>query len=274
MSPSSEPMTSTSSSGESRPWLQEKVYGPKRERTVTLVKQAVDALVKDKKRVSLATVVAKSKELDPDESGISESAVLNNPEAKAYFDQYRSWKGSPRRNRTPVEPAVSAVSRPIKLDRDLARVRRRLMRQSKNWLVERVMTLEQGTGTEEAKWGELHDEMLTLQLRAEQAEAELAKLGKGATAFSPDEVRKLRQQIEGMQAVINAREAAVRSLQAQIADLYTKAAHGLSDQEMARSLEEEFQRTQRLQEANDDLRLRLYAKARVRMRDRARRLSK
>lgn len=98
-----------------------------------------------------------------------------------------------------------------------------------------------------------------MQLRAEQAEAQVAKLQKGEKAFSPEEVRKLRQQLEGLQAVINAREATVRSLQAQIADLYTKAAQRLSDNELARALEQAFQRTQQLEQANADLRLRLFA---------------
>src|SRR5690348_12232123 len=47
-------------------WLQEQVYMPKRQRTVDLVHQSVDALRKDKQRVSLSTVAARSKELDPE----------------------------------------------------------------------------------------------------------------------------------------------------------------------------------------------------------------
>ena len=51
---------------EGRPWLREKVYDPKRERTVELVKRAVDCLLKDKQQVSLASLAARSKELDPE----------------------------------------------------------------------------------------------------------------------------------------------------------------------------------------------------------------
>jgi hypothetical protein len=62
------------------------VYAKFRQRTVDLVKQSVDALRKDKQRVSLATVAAKSKDLDTEGNGkgISESAILDNPEARAY----------------------------------------------------------------------------------------------------------------------------------------------------------------------------------------------
>jgi hypothetical protein len=65
-----------------RPWLEEKVYARLRQRTVDLVKCSVDALRKDKQRVSLSTVAAKSRELDMEGNGkgISESAILDNQE--------------------------------------------------------------------------------------------------------------------------------------------------------------------------------------------------
>ncbi len=54
---------------EPHPWLEKKVYAPLRQRTVDLVRRSVDALLKDKQRVSLAMVVAKSKEVDTEGSG-------------------------------------------------------------------------------------------------------------------------------------------------------------------------------------------------------------
>jgi len=78
---------------EPHPWLEEKVYAKLRRRTVDLVRRSVDALRKDKQRVSLSTVAAKSKELDPDHRGVSESAILDNQEARAYYKQHRSWRG-------------------------------------------------------------------------------------------------------------------------------------------------------------------------------------
>ena len=59
------------------PWLEEKVYTYLRQRTADLVRSSVDALCKDKQRVSLSTIVAKSKELDAEGKGISESANFN-----------------------------------------------------------------------------------------------------------------------------------------------------------------------------------------------------
>jgi len=58
---------------EPHPWLEEKVYAKLRQRTIDLVKQSVDVLCKDKQRVSLSTVAAKSRELDSEHQGISEA---------------------------------------------------------------------------------------------------------------------------------------------------------------------------------------------------------
>src|ERR1035441_10374384 len=84
--------SASSLSPEDRPWLKEKVYGPKRRRTVELVKRSVDSLVKERKRISLSALSARSKEIDPDGRGVSETAILNNEEARAHYEQHRSWK--------------------------------------------------------------------------------------------------------------------------------------------------------------------------------------
>jgi hypothetical protein len=107
---------------EPHPWLEEKVYAKLRQRTVDLVKQSVDALRKDKQRVSLASVAAKSKELDLDHRGISESAILDNQEARAYYEEHRSWRGSSRKRAKPLAMASSTSPRAIKPGRDEQRV--------------------------------------------------------------------------------------------------------------------------------------------------------
>src|SRR5262249_25268038 len=81
---------------EDRPWLREKVYDPKRQRTVELVKRTVDCLLKDKQQVSLASLVARSKELDPEGRGVSEAAILKNEEARQHYEQHRAWRGKSR----------------------------------------------------------------------------------------------------------------------------------------------------------------------------------
>jgi hypothetical protein len=84
---------------------------------VDLVKQSVDALHKDKQRVSLATVAAKSKELDTesDGKGISESAIRDKQEARTYYEQHRSWRGSPRRRAKPLVVAAPTQPQSVKL---------------------------------------------------------------------------------------------------------------------------------------------------------------
>ncbi len=108
---------------EPHPWLEEKFYARLRQRTLDLVKRSVDALRKDKQRVSPSTVAARSKELDPDRRGISESAILDNQEAKAYYEQHRSWQGSPRKPAKLIIGALPASPVVVKPGRDEQRVR-------------------------------------------------------------------------------------------------------------------------------------------------------
>jgi hypothetical protein len=160
---------------EPHPWLEEKVYAKLRQRTVDLVKQSVDALRKDKQRVSLATVAAKSKELDLDHRGISESAILDNHEARTYYEQHRSWRGSSRKRAKPLVVTLPASAEVVKLGRDEQRVRQRYLRMSKEALVERLITTERTLAEQRDRWLSQQDEVLTWRLRAEAAEARLKK---------------------------------------------------------------------------------------------------
>jgi len=161
---------------EPHPWLEEKVYARLRQRTVDLVKRGVDALREDKQRVSLSTVAAKSKEFDAEHRGISESAILDNQEARAYYEQHRSWQGSPRKRAKPLAVASSASLGPIKPGRDEQRVRQRYLRLSKEALVERLITTERTLAEQRERWLGQQDEALTWRLRAEAAETQLQDL--------------------------------------------------------------------------------------------------
>ncbi len=157
---------------ESHPWLEEKVYARLRQRTVNLVKRSIDALRKDKQRVSLATVAAKSRELDTEGNGngISESAVLDNREARAYYEQHRSWRGSPRKRAKPLAVASPVSPGVVKPGRDEQRVRQRYLRMSKEALVERLLAVERNWAEQQERWLVEQDEVLTWRLRAEAAE--------------------------------------------------------------------------------------------------------
>lgn len=168
---------------EPHPWLEEKVYAKLRQRTVDLVKQSIDALLKDKQRVSLATVVARSKELDIEGNGkgISESAILDNQEARAYYEQYRSWQGNRKRRAKPLAVASPAQPGPVKPDRNEQRACQRYLRMSKETLVERLLAVERAAAQERERWLIQQDEMLTWRLRAEAAEARLAQEAEAST---------------------------------------------------------------------------------------------
>ncbi|MDQ6661108.1 MAG: hypothetical protein M3Z24_09095 [Chloroflexota bacterium] len=155
------------------PWLEEKVYTKLRQRTVDLVRQSVDALLKDKQRISLATVAAKSKELDAEHRGISESAILDNQEARAYYEQHRSWRGEPRKRAKPLIVTMPASPSVVKLGRDEQRVRQHYLRMSKEVLVERLITTERTLAGQRERWLGQQDEALTWRLRAEMAETQL-----------------------------------------------------------------------------------------------------
>ena len=158
---------------EPHPWLEEKVYTRLRQRTLDLVKRSVDALRKDKQRVSLSTLAAKSKELDPEHRGISESAILDNQEARAYYEQHQSWRGSPRKRAKPVAGVSPASPGLVKSGRDEQRVRQRYLRMSKEALVARLMSAERTLAEQRERWLSQQDEVLTWQLRAEAAEVQL-----------------------------------------------------------------------------------------------------
>ncbi len=160
---------------EPHPWLEEKVYAKLRQRTVDLVKQSVDALRKDKLRVSLATVAAKSKELDTEGNGkgISESAILDNQEARVYYEQHRSWRGSSRKRAKSLASSWPAQPPSVKLGRDEQRVRQRYLRMSKEALVERLIIAERTQAEQRERWLSQQDEVLTWRLRAEAAETRL-----------------------------------------------------------------------------------------------------
>jgi len=157
------------------PWLEEKVYARLRLRTVDLVKRSVDTLRLDKQRISLSTIVARSKELDTEGrgQGVSESAILDNQEARAYYEQHRTWQGGHKRQAKPLVVASAAKAGPVKPDRNEQRTRQRYLRMSKAALVDRLMTVERLYAQERERWLSQQDELLTWHLRAEAAETRM-----------------------------------------------------------------------------------------------------
>ncbi len=152
-------------------WLVEQVYEPKRERTFELVRQSVDVLLEQKERISLASIVATSKEVDSEQRGVSESAILNNEQARNYYERHRSWKGM--RQKRAAQTALPAHSGSVKPDRDQAKVRQRYLRMGKPALADRLLAVEQEYAEQQERWLLQQDELLQWRLRAEAAEVQL-----------------------------------------------------------------------------------------------------
>lgn len=154
-------------------WLAEQVYQPKRQRTIDLVHQAIEALSREKARISLASITAKSKELDPTGAGISESAILTNEEARASYEQHRSWKRQRRPPMPSQKPAKRIPTGSTKLARDEVRARQRYQQLSKATLADRLLAAERTSAEWEQRWLSHQDDVLCWRLRAETAEERL-----------------------------------------------------------------------------------------------------
>lgn len=150
------------------PWLEETVYAPQRARTVDLVKRTVEDLQKQHQRISLASIAKVSKTHDPTGRGVSESAILGNGEARAIYEQLRSWKGNRRTRSSKHTPLPTRLS--VKVDRDTSRVRKRYLSLTKAELVERLLTVEYEYAEQHKRWLAQQDEVLIWRLRAEHNE--------------------------------------------------------------------------------------------------------
>ena len=151
-----------SSLADSPAWL-EPTYDARRRRTVELVERSVNALVAVGQPISLATVAARSRaaDLDPSERGVSESAILTNPMARAIYEAHRTWKRAPRAARQRVDRTTSAPMPRITPHRDAARARQRYLRWDRRALAERLVALEEAYAEQEQRLARMTSELLT-----------------------------------------------------------------------------------------------------------------
>jgi hypothetical protein len=131
---------------------------------VRLVIAAVDQLVKAQQMVTIEAICHTSVELDPDRRGVKKSAILENPEAHAYYRQhsasYRQAQARKRKGRAPA----SAVQ-PLRIDphRDVDRARYRYLQMTKRELAERLLTVEQAYAELLEQQARLQFELLEVQ---------------------------------------------------------------------------------------------------------------
>lgn len=172
-----------------RPWLQ-KHYQEKRERTVRLVKAAVDQLIKEQQTVTIEAICRKSTEVDPDSRGVKKSAILENLEAHAYYCEhstsYRNARARKRQGTKKQERKVSEAP-PLRIDsnRDVDRVRYRYLQLTKAEMVERLLIVEQA-------YADVHQQLAHLQFQwleqqeKEQRQARHHSKQKGGTTSNRD----------------------------------------------------------------------------------------
>ncbi|HLB78595.1 MAG TPA: hypothetical protein VJO72_16320, partial [Candidatus Dormibacteraeota bacterium] len=76
------------------------VYEARRRRTVQLVEASAQALKTERLTVSLATLAARTRQLDPAGKGVSETTIQHNPEARAIYELHRAAVGTRRIERS------------------------------------------------------------------------------------------------------------------------------------------------------------------------------
>lgn len=155
---------------ERRPWLQA-VYEAKRQRTVDLVKAAVDRMVQEHQPVTIEAICRLSRELDPRGKGVQKAGVLGNAEAHVYYRQhsasYRAHHGW--KDRKPGRPQATTTAPHVKPDRDVDRVRRRYRLLSKAELVERLVVAEQSYAETQQQLARLQFELAAVQRELKEA---------------------------------------------------------------------------------------------------------
>jgi hypothetical protein len=159
-------------------WLDAAVYEPKRQRTFDLVKHAVDTLVEQRQqdgttRISLNSIVATAKQLDPAGQGIAHTSILENEEAYVYYKRFRTASIPKKRERVLRNADAKPV---IKTDRDQGRVQQRYMKRNRQELVDHLLSLEQQYAELHERYLAVNDKLLEWQLCAEVAEAQLKTL--------------------------------------------------------------------------------------------------
>jgi hypothetical protein len=152
------------------------VYEARRRRTVQLVEAGAQALNTERLPVSLASLAARTRQLDPEGKGVSETTIQPNLEARAIYELHRAAVGT-RRVGSASAGAAKLGALTIKPERDLARAQRRYQRLPKIDLVERVLVAEQAFATERQLWLRTADELLVWMQFAAQLARSLVKEG-------------------------------------------------------------------------------------------------
>lgn len=150
---------------EPHPWLKIH-YQEKRQRTVRLVKAAVDQLIQERQTVTIEAICRKSVEIDPEGRGVKKSALLENREAHAYYCEHSaSYRAAKSRKRASKSTKNATQAHPLRIDphRDVDRARYRYSQMTKSEIVERLLTVEQAYAELVEQQARLQFELLEVQ---------------------------------------------------------------------------------------------------------------
>jgi hypothetical protein len=147
-----------------RPWL-EQHYQATRQRTVSLVKAAVDQLVKEGRSVTIEAICKLSQQLDPQGKGIKKAGIFGNEEAYAYYRQHCAALHQTHASRRPVTKNYRLPTDP---HRDLKQARRRYLRERKADLVKRLLSVEQAYMESQQQLAQLQFDLLEQQQKAQK----------------------------------------------------------------------------------------------------------
>ena len=161
-------------------WLEDSVYEPKRKHSVDLVKQSVDALVTQRKqgnktRISLATIVATSKQLDPTGTGIAHTTILENAEAYAYYKKYRTTSSKTVKRRS-QRSSPETTEQLVTNDPALEKRRQYYMTWRRAELVDELLRVRKERDQFQEQWLDASDNLLQWQLRVLEAEKQGTRL--------------------------------------------------------------------------------------------------
>lgn len=132
-----------------KPWLEEG-YQAKKNRTLSLGKEAIDKLMEAGKRVSYRNIEAMSKEIDPEKKGIHANSVKFNEELYQYYLKFANLKKTTKTPSRILEKPFSYQH--LKENRDLNDVKRRYLQLSRSELVARLIQAEEYIAKRQHDW--------------------------------------------------------------------------------------------------------------------------
>jgi hypothetical protein len=152
-----------------KPWLL-KHYEARRQRTVRLVKAAVDQLIREKQTVTIEAICHTSLALDPEGRGVKKSAILENSDAHAYYQEHSTSYQAAKKHNRKTRTSSAPDPQPLRIDpnRNVDRARLRYLHMTKAEIVERLLTVEQA-------YADIHLQLSQLQFHLLEQEHQKAE---------------------------------------------------------------------------------------------------